>query len=79
MSETPQTERPTAADSPEATVAPDACPQCGGRTVPVLDGRTEGPGPLLADPPVRLVCPPCSEGSAHREAPRPGRGGSGDG
>ena len=67
MSDTPRS--PTngstmTSDSPDSIIAPDGCPRCGGHMVPVLDGRTEGPGPLLADPPVRLVCPPCSDGSS---------------
>lgn len=40
----------------------DACPQCGGRMMPVLD-RTAAPsgsGPLLADSPVHLSCPTCT-------------------
>ncbi|WP_170981688.1 hypothetical protein [Nocardioides dongxiaopingii] len=38
------------------------CPRCGGALVPVLvaDPRSgEGDLPLLADPPVRVVCPAC--------------------
>ncbi len=44
----------------------DSCPRCGERMLPVLDPALARPtsGPLVADPPVSLVCTACPAAEA---------------